>query len=138
MKGVYTLLLFLERDIDVGRWSLKRGFYCYTGSGLSNMLARIERHFERKKRIKWHIDLLTTHEDVRVLGAVLAGSLERMECRVNRELEALGEAIRGFGSTDCKGGCAGHLVRGPEVKAVLKVYRRLGLKPLIWDNGIIG
>lgn len=137
MKGVYTLLLFLEHDVEIGRWSLRRGFYCYTGSGLSNLLARVERHFKCEKRIKWHIDLLTTRRDIKVLGAVLAGSAERMECRVNRELEALGEAVKGFGNTDCRGRCKGHLVRGPGLKAVLEVYRRLGLKPLIWDNGII-
>lgn len=138
MKGVYTLLLFLKEDMDVGRWSLKKGPYCYTGSGLSNLLARVERHFRKEKRIKWHIDLLTTHKDVKVLGAVLAESLERMECKVNKELERFGTPVEGFGNTDCKGGCRGHLVRGPELKEVLSVYRKLGLKPLIWDNGIIG
>lgn len=136
MKGVYTLLIYLERDMDLGRWRLKRGFYCYTGSGLKELISRVERHFKLEKRVKWHIDMLTTSKDVRVFGAVLAESKERMECRVNRELEALGEAVEGFGNTDCRSGCRGHLVRGPGLTAVLEVYRKLGLKPLILENDL--
>ena len=137
MRGVYTLILFLEDDLEVGKWRLGKGIYCYTGSGMSNLLARVKRHFRREKKVKWHIDLMTTNSYVAVLGAVIAETDERMECKVNKELEKVGKAVRGFGNTDCKEGCRGHLVKGVDLSTLMKVYRNLGLEPLIWDNGIV-
>ncbi|RLA83187.1 MAG: DUF123 domain-containing protein [Deltaproteobacteria bacterium] len=133
MKGVYTLILLLRKKKKVYKWSLQPGYYYYTGSALNNLEARVKRHFKKEKRKRWHIDYLTTDDDVELIGAICAGTNVKMECKVNRAISKLGEVIVGFGSSDCKSKCGGHLFRTEELKRseILMEYRRLGLNPYV-------
>ena len=74
-SGYYLLLLRLTAATTIrvgalGRFSLPAGWYVYAGSALQNMCPRLNRHFKRRKKARWHIDHLTTHRSVQVVGAV--------------------------------------------------------------------
>ncbi|HRU81744.1 MAG TPA: DUF123 domain-containing protein, partial [Candidatus Methanomethylicus sp.] len=84
----------------------------------------------------WHVDYL--HPSMAVVAVVAAESGERLECRLTRALGAAGaHVVDGFGATDCREGCGGHLLRLGEmsandaVAAVCGAFRRMGLRPVI-------
>ena len=110
-KGIYCLLIYLSsgKRISVGKLGsrlFKKGYYCYVGSALNNLSARIERHKSNEKKIKWHIDYLLEH--AKVVGVETVETLERIECKVNDKVSRVGSSvIDSFGSSDCK--CKGHL-----------------------------
>ena len=149
-KGVYTLVIRLGgrmrlRVGSLGAIELEEGYHLYTGSaigrGALGLRKRIMRHLSRPKKAFWHIDYLLNERGASVAAVVAAGSERRMECEVNRALmEELGAAPSspGFGSSDCRSGCPAHLLyAGPSspVDAVERVYRRLGLKPVLVEVG---
>ena len=145
--GTYSLLMVVAKDImqhvgRLGSLGFQKGFYSYTGSamgsGNSSLRGRISRHLAPRKKVHWHIDRLLSRREVSVLRCVYAMAKERMECRVNSELEnslANNASIRHFGSSDCKSGCSGHLLFLPvgdinHAYSILhSVYLRCGLKP---------
>ena len=96
----------------VGEVCLARGTYLYVGSAQRNLAARVGRHFAREKRIRWHIDHLTTHADVTVTRAAIWPLGKEWECQLAEALVAAELAERvvpGFGASDCR--CGGHLLR---------------------------
>jgi len=111
-KGCYLLVLFLEREKELqigklGKFTFKRGFYCYTGSALNNLQARIDRHLKKSKKLHWHIDyLLSEGEVIRVIAVEIT---EKIECRLNQSVAKIADAVpvRKFGSSDCS--CFSHL-----------------------------
>ncbi|MDD3398559.1 MAG: GIY-YIG nuclease family protein [Candidatus Methanomethylophilaceae archaeon] len=109
--GCYILILplpsgFQGRIGSLGVCSLQAGVYCYTGSALSGLDQRLQRHLRKEKTMRWHVDRIS-------LCAQSPWALEfsqpYTECRLALELEALGATpvIPGFGSSDCK--CHTHL-----------------------------
>ncbi len=146
MKGVYTLLIEIRRQIDVevgklGRFAFEPGEYVYTGSamgtGAASLEGRIWRHLGGRAKRFWHIDHLLDSGEAEVIGVVYAETGHRAECAVN---EAIRESMGGwapapkFGSSDC--GCIGHLLKldGPRPEdveeGVRRAYSLLGLRPL--------
>lgn len=111
MKGSYCLLLKVERDLKVkvrsGKvFEVKKGIYSYCGSAMGGLRNRLLRHFRRNKKRHWHLDFLTSSEQVKVLGAwVFVG--RNVECELAKLVSKFGEPIKGFGSSDCK--CESHL-----------------------------
>jgi Uri superfamily endonuclease len=96
---------------SLGTVTFKRGWYAYVGSALRARSARVARHLEREKVLRWHADYLFTAFPGECAWLVdgAAG-----ECELARALAALPGAGRGprrFGAGDCR--CAGHLVRLP-------------------------
>jgi Uri superfamily endonuclease len=81
---------------------------------------RINRHFSKKKKLRWHIDYLLNSPGVRITDS-WTSSLP--ECRLNQSTR--GEIIvNGFGSSDCRNGCGSHLkfvvdCKGTEMDSVL-------------------
>ncbi|MEC9487801.1 MAG: GIY-YIG nuclease family protein [Prosthecochloris sp.] len=66
----------------------------------------------RGKTLRWHIDYLLDHRQVRLAGAVAIRSTERLESHISRFLEALpcsSIPVRGLGAADMPGET--HLVR---------------------------
>ena len=138
--GVYALVIELAERVQVrlGRRAaeLGPGLYVYIGSarGPGGLRARVERHLRREKKVKWHVDQLTTAAS-RVLAVVYALS-EGRECALTPHLEQLGfrHPVPGFGSSDCSSGCTSHLLQadcGPvaAVELVKEAFRRAQLKP---------
>lgn len=108
---------------------------------MSNLESRVKRHFRDDKRLRWHIDYLSSSRGVKRLGAIMAETDRKLECEVNMAIaRAFGIVIKGFGSSDCRSGCGGHLIWHPslELEAVLDVYRELGLRPIVLDRGLLG
>ena len=142
IKGVYVLLMksLIEFDLNIGmlgRHRIPRGYLIYVGSGLNGLLNRIDRHFRREKKIKWHIDYLTVNPNIVIFNAIYAETREKMECIVSEEIFKSGftPIIKKFGSTDCKK-CFSHLYysRKNPTQNILKVFRKIGLKPILWKK----
>ena len=115
MKGVYVLILRLDKDTNVhtgslGELHLKNGFYAYVGSALgAGGFRRVTRHFNvasgMNRTRKWHIDYLLPYSEVAC--AVLMPTDKALECEVAKTIGEFSEGIEGFGCTDCS--CSAHL-----------------------------
>lgn len=108
--GAYVLLVELPEplqfDFAGGSARLAPGFYLYCGSarGPGGLAARIARHMRRAKKIRWHIDRLTT-------AGVTHGAWifpDGDECALARRCESLPTPLPGFGASDCPT-CRSHL-----------------------------
>ena len=115
VKGAYILALRLDETVNVelpriAAGQLTPGWYIYVGNaqGSGGIRARIRRHFQDRKKIHWHIDLLTANSLDMAALAVAGGH----ECElVGKLLDSLKfkVAVRGFGNTDCQH-CESHLL----------------------------
>jgi sugar fermentation stimulation protein A len=122
MRGTYTIIVRCKHASyatfgKLGRARLQRGYYLYTGSALGrgavSLERRIERHMRRQKRLRWHVDYLTSRPDCNVTGAVYVISDSHLECKVNYSLSKklnVSPVLLKIGASDCK--CNGHLL-GP-------------------------
>lgn len=113
MKGAYCLVMRLDRDmqIQIGRKGLvdfPKGFYCYVGSAMNGLEARLSRHRRKAKTLHWHIDFFLEH--ARLVDVKSIESNKRLECKMSRDVERLSDGIpmMGFGSSDCRS-CRAHL-----------------------------
>lgn len=112
-KGTYALVLCLDKEaaINVGKlgaFSFPSGYYLYLGSALKGLFARVRRHVEGGKKLRWHIDYL--RQQAKVVEVWYLISEERLECMWSQAAANMPEArtlIAGFGSSDC--GCPSHL-----------------------------
>jgi Uri superfamily endonuclease len=139
VPGVYALLLLLREPVTVrvlgSVFRLKPGCYVYVGSarGPGGLRARIARHAAAEKRVKWHVDQLTS--GAAELACVVYSRAMVRECVLVLHLEQLGfeHPVAGFGSSDC-GSCRSHLLRCPRgcgecAELVEEAFRRAGLEP---------
>ncbi len=117
LAGAYRLVIHLPKptSVSVGKstLSLAPGRYAYCGSayGPGGLRARIARHLNQTKTIRWHIDQLTG------IGSVIHIYTEPggHECAILQHLLAqpgVGVPIPRFGSSDCRT-CPSHLVSLP-------------------------
>lgn len=144
-KGVYTLLIELGNDKVINlrsraHYYFTKGYYIYNGSafgeGSASLEKRIVRHLTTKKKRFWHIDHLLDG-DAWVLVVIYSPTKSKMECEVNRKISLMlsAQPIKGFGSSDCKAGCLGHLLQLKEkskesvMDTLYKAYLALGLEP---------
>lgn len=126
MKGTYTIVVRCKHTGvttfgKLGQAKLRKGHYLYTGSALGHgavsLEGRLERHMRHQKRLKWHVDYLTSQADCNVTGAVYVISDDHLECRVNRSISKeldISPVLLKIGASDCK--CNGHLL-GPKYGA---------------------
>ena len=141
-RGVYTIVVLVteEKAIDVGSLGvvrMRRGLYAYTGSGLGrgalSLRGRVSRHLSKRKRLRWHIDYLTSSESSVVVGVVASRAEKRLECAIASTINSVAEPIEGFGCSDCK--CRSHLALTPFeeidecLRLIKEVYASLGLTP---------
>jgi Uri superfamily endonuclease len=114
MKGVYVLVIAIDREISVkvgalGRLNFERSLYVYVGSAQNNLEQRVKRHLRTEKAKFWHIDYLLDNPGVKVLKVFWKRAGRPSECMIARELEKRGSPIRGFGCSDCS--CMSHLFK---------------------------
>jgi len=145
--GVYTLLLFLPKEVTVtigklGKHGFPRGYYTYTGSalgkGASSLKHRIIRHLRKEKRKFWHIDYLLADENVSIEAVVAAQTAEKMECNLNsyvKRLESAEVPVNGFGASDCRKRCVAHMLYFPEVEKADLLIKKL-VRHLQYSAGI--
>ena len=112
LKGVYVLIIQVGEDIGVnvgalGELTFKKGLYAYVGSAQNNLEQRVKRHLRREKRKFWHVDYLLDSDAAKVVEVLYRQGSKAEECLVATEISKRGEAIVGFGCSDCH--CRSHL-----------------------------
>lgn len=145
--GIYTLLLRITTKIRIqsrnhSKFELPPALYVYGGSALgttsSNLRHRIHRHFQTKpqKTLFWHIDFLLQGTGPPIL-CVFAKTQQPLECLLIQTLQTKGgRPVLGFGSSDCKVHCEGHLLSFPNnsdeiCEKLLQAFQTLKLEPII-------
>jgi Uri superfamily endonuclease len=133
--GAYIVLVPLARatSLRVGRLGqvdLPSGTLAYVGSAMGSLVPRVRRHLAGEKRIRWHIDWLTTRHPAG--EALLVATAERIECALAEWLRATGWAPgpRGFGASDCR--CPTHLFHA---EGQVSARELLAALPERWRGG---
>ena len=106
----YSLFILVEKSQIItvgrlGRFEFIPGNYIYSGSARRNLLARINRHLKKEKKLRWHIDYLLSVPTVDIVKIVISTI---SEC----DLVAAGGGsiiVPRFGASDCRSGCGSHL-----------------------------
>lgn len=120
-KGVYLLELQLRNPTNIylnrfGDLKFPAGFYYYSGSAMKNLKHRVNRHLATDKKIKWHIDYLTSNKNFEKESVfLLKADKKEMECDFVQQFEAHINAehkFKKFGSSDCRT-CKSHLLYLP-------------------------
>jgi Uri superfamily endonuclease len=114
VKGIYVLIIQLGKDTDIavgklGTLRFTKGLYAYIGSAQNALEKRVERHRRREKRLFWHIDHLLENPDAKILKILYKPAARAVECNVANKIGTQGEAVAGFGCSDCH--CESHLFR---------------------------
>ena len=113
-KGTYVLFVTLRNETTInagalGPHTFSPGTYCYVGSAMAGLDQRLKRHLAHDKKLKWHIDYLTTVCDSSEAWESYPDPVP--ECDLGRMAEEYGAVpeMDGFGCSDC--GCRTHLFR---------------------------
>jgi len=114
VQGIYILIIRLSENTDVtigklGKLLFPKGLYAYVGSAQNGLEKRIERHFRKEKRVFWHVDYLLQSPASKILRVFHKTAGKPEECAVAKKIGAEGEAVAGFGCSDCP--CKTHLFR---------------------------
>ena len=114
MKGVYVLIIELSQGAEVqvgalGNVHFAKGLYAYVGSAQNGLEKRIERHIRKEKQVFWHVDYLLENPDTRIRAVFVKEAPKTTECAIAEAIGQLGEAVVGFGCSDCR--CLSHLHR---------------------------
>lgn len=110
-SGIYLLVLESNEDFYISNknftnYKFKKGFYYYVGSAQRNLTARIQRHLKEEKKIKWHIDFLTTNKNIKIIDVIcFENETKEFECilslKIENQIRNI-EIIENFGNSDCK------------------------------------
>lgn len=99
----YVLLLRVKKNSKVnvgslGLINIAKGYYAYIGSARRNAIKRLERHFSKIKKKRWHIDYLTSLEFVDVEGSLIVFDVDEKSLAMlfSRNFSF----VRGFGCSD--------------------------------------
>ncbi|AGI47488.1 hypothetical protein TALC_00486 [Thermoplasmatales archaeon BRNA1] len=116
-KGTYVLAVVFDRDVNItvgakGPHLFHAGTYVYVGSAMGGLDQRLSRHLAHVKKIRWHIDHLTTVCDSARAWESYPDSIP--ECGLARMAEECGMVpeMDGFGCSDCS--CRTHLFKADE------------------------
>lgn len=110
-RGVYLIVGELKRakKISIGKLKkikFKKGFYIYVGKAMNNLSKRIERHLQRDKKKRWHIDYLINY--LTNLKPIPIRTSQNLECSLAKDIKKIANLfIRDFGCSDCQ--CDSHL-----------------------------
>jgi len=148
--GLYIAILAVEGRIckrvgGLGHRCVDPGLYGYVGSarGPGGLRSRIARHAAKEKRVRWHIDYITSDPNTALKIVVYVetrSSLEGELARAFESLECWEPYIEGFGSSDNNsrthlfrcgcylGECLGEALRAIE--------ERLGLPPRVCGGSL--
>lgn len=116
--GCYLIWLCLERSTKLQKPEphiLPPGWYIYAGSakGPGGLQARLRRHLQSEKKIRWHIDQISTQAIIHFAwGWQETDWPGGSECTLVTELldhQCMTQPIRTFGSSDCRV-CKSHLM----------------------------
>ncbi len=145
--GIYALLIHIVMNIRIQprkqpEFELPPAIYVNGGPALgitsTNLRQRIHRHFQTTSQnpLFWHIDFLLQETGPPIL-CVFAETQQPLECLLIQTLQAKGgRPILGFGSSDCKVNCGGHLLSYPNnlektSSKLVQAFHTLELEPII-------
>jgi Uri superfamily endonuclease len=119
--GTYALHIVLTQSqlLIIGRLGRQRfpgGHYFYVGSarGPGGLRSRVGRHVRGDGQPHWHIDYLRACAEVRaVFYTVTDTPLECAWCQAVAQLPQAFIPVAHFGASDCRSGCAAHLIGFP-------------------------
>jgi Uri superfamily endonuclease len=131
VKGVYVLLIQLSKDISIivgakGKIRFAKGLYAYVGSAQNGLETRIKRHLGKKKRKFWHIDYLLNNATSKVVKTFYKQAARTDECTTAKEISQQGEAVIGFGCSDCK--CRSHLFRLESCESLQEILKEFNVE----------
>ena len=114
LKGIYVLIIDLSQGAQIqtgslGKVHFAKGLYAYVGSAQNGLEKRIERHIRKEKQIFWHVDYLLENPDTQIIEVFTKEGPKTTECAIAEAISQSGEAIVGFGCSDCS--CLSHLYR---------------------------
>ena len=104
-KGSYLLLLENpeEKVVKVGKLGelqFNKGWYVYVGSAMQALGARIKRHQQKRKKLRWHIDYIASTV-MKVKKVFPIRKPEKQESRLAEELNEICDAsVPHFGASD--------------------------------------
>jgi Uri superfamily endonuclease len=124
--------MYAPKDITInvgslGTISLPKGVYAYIGSASlpKNPIRRIIRHFMEEKKIRWHIDYLTSNPDMKVRDAYICWGLSEDQLyNAMLEISGITPAVRKFGCSDRRKHIT-HLFRIEDIKAQVGILEYL-------------
>ncbi len=122
MKGVYTLVVSVNKDSDVpvgalGKIRFEKGLYVYIGSAQTGIEQRVRRHLRKGKKLFWHIDYLLHNSNAQVIEVLGRAAGKNEECKIAKEIGASGKIVPKFGCSDCH--CKSHLFKVDSTKSLL-------------------
>ncbi len=131
MKGIYVLIIQVSHGVAaqvgaLGKLTFAKGLYAYVGSAQGNLEKRVARHLGKEKRKFWHIDYLLGDDAARVIVVFYKQAGKPEECAVARVIGERGDAVVGFGASDCR--CKSHLFRIEDYGFLQEFMRVLHLK----------
>ncbi len=106
----------------LGKLKFRSGFYAYTGSAQNSLEKRIERHFSREKKLKWHIDYLLKHAEIEEVW-IKENAEKREECNTAKAFAKNFSFIPKFGASDCS--CESHLFFSHKKEKFRKLLKKL-------------
>jgi Uri superfamily endonuclease len=114
LKGVYVLIIELNQGAEIqvgtlGNLHFAKGLYAYVGSAQNGLEKRIERHIRKEKQVFWHVDYLLENPDTIIRAVFFKEAPKTTECAIAEAIGQHGEAVVGFGCSDCR--CLSHLHR---------------------------
>ncbi|MEM1634454.1 MAG: GIY-YIG nuclease family protein [Nanopusillaceae archaeon] len=131
MKGTYLLLLECLNDCEIevgklGKIRFKKGYYVYIGSAMNNLKKRILRHLKKDKKIKWHVDYLTTNDSFIIRKIFIKETNKKEEEKISKIFEKYFNFIKNFGNSDCKDNS--HLFLINNFKVLYNIIKKLNFK----------
>lgn len=110
---LYCVKAWLPEDAEavtigrLGQFYFRKGYYVYVGSAKRNIRARVNRHIQMDKKLRWHIDYLRPYLQIQAVQTYpdIEGECGLFE-RLRRENGGT-TPVKGFGSSDCR--CFSHL-----------------------------
>jgi Uri superfamily endonuclease len=119
--GAYVLHLFISHSQVLligclGQHHVSTGHYFYVGSacGAGGLRARVGRHLRGDGKPHWHIDYVRGVAEVQHVFYTVTD--RALECEWSQALAQLSDAfipLPHFGASDCRSGCAAHLIGFP-------------------------
>ncbi|RLG13504.1 MAG: GIY-YIG nuclease family protein [Candidatus Nanohalarchaeota archaeon] len=114
MKGIYILIIALSKNAKIrigalGEIDFAKGTYAYVGSAQNNLEKRVQRHKKKNKKLRWHIDYLTTNKFAMVEKVLFKPAPKTEECETAKKLTKTEIPVKKFGCSDCK--CTSHLFK---------------------------
>ena len=145
--GVYLISIKMAKGTTLSIGSLgpiyfAPGYYVYVGSGKKNLRQRIGRQVKKTKKVRWHIDYLTTFS-AESKAFPICSNLD-LECSLAQQVRLIAaRAVSGFGASDCR--CDSHLFFFPKnpmenrafVELLFSYRHRVALEDYLPPNTLI-